>query len=159
MQLSTWPERVGAELVWGMQYITQIHPYLLDPRLRIGTPTGEYYLSLTLTNSPRLQQHRLRLLKDFLVWKQATSFIWVSQTVAPDSVVSVGLSGKQTYGVRSLMVQPPLTFGRPQLIAPGEIDDAFRSFLPDGSSALTATRIKLLQHWFGPEGTFPAVLV
>ena len=155
----TWPEFVFADMQRGIRLVKKIHPDPIDPQIRIGTPEGDYWLALMLGDAPQQYEYRMALIKDFLAFKQAVSFIWVSELKEPDAVVSIGVTRETTIGMMSVISRTPLDFSKPVLLQAEQIDDAMAAMLPRGAMSLSKSRIQLLETWFGPNGRYPAVLM
>lgn len=61
------------------------------PQFRIATPDADWWITITLTDTPKGRQRRLALVSDFMTWKLSSGLILASELHEPDTVLSLGL--------------------------------------------------------------------
>ena len=82
----TFRELVLADLYRGQRLVEKVHPDPIDPQFRIASPEGDWWIAMTLPDDTKQLQRRLDLVRDFMAWKLAPSFILVSELHEPDCV-------------------------------------------------------------------------
>ena len=87
----TFCDIVEADLRRAARLIIKVQDEL-DPQIRVGTPTGDWAIAVTLPKSNRGRMEVLRELQTFMAWKQATSFTMATELRGPDAVWCCGIS-------------------------------------------------------------------
>jgi hypothetical protein len=130
----------------------------LDPQFRIVTPTGDYWIAMTLAEGDK-RREQLRLLSDLMALLTSAGFIMASEVKEPDALCCVGLTHKEAVGAMCRIERKPLNFGQVEWMSAVELGEEIASLLPRGSRTLSAARISEAEAYFGPGGRFPFVKV
>jgi hypothetical protein len=137
----------------------------LVPAWRIQTPEGPF---LVLTkfdhDKPKQGARALHLLKRFMTWKMATSYvttaqIWLGPDLTrkgPEALSVVGVSRNERRAAIQRVERKPLSFGEVEWLQPQQVDYALFALLPETASSLTHVDIMELEIFFGPAGEFAA---
>ena len=136
------------------------------PAWRIGAPDGAW---LVLTrfdpDKPGQNERAQHLVRRFMVWKLAQSFVlaaetWLGSKIArngEEAVIAVAASRAERLGVlQRIRRTPTLAFGPFQWLAPEQMDSAYSRMLPAREESITAEEAKALALIFGEEGELPA---
>lgn len=153
----TFRDLVEADLLRAERLVRQVHPDPIDPQFRIASPEGDWWIAMTLTDDPNERKRRLQLVRDFMAWKIAPSFILASELAAPDAVYAIGVTHRERAGCLALIERQPLAFGLPQWMEEAQLGHEIPALLPRGTVILSEARIAELKATFGARGTFPAV--
>lgn len=159
--LLSFRQYVEADLRRGARLIIHVQD-MLDPQVRIATPEGDYLVAVTLPPETAERDRMLWRLSNFMSWKQAVSFTFVSELLEPDCIYAVGVSHREVTGCLSVITrqQRPWSksnFGPVQWLERSQIGEELPALLPRGARELTKRDIAELEDWFGRDGKFPAL--
>lgn len=129
----------------------------LDPQFRIASPSGDWWIGITLSPDPGQRSRQLLMVSKFMAWKTSPAFTQAAELVEPDAVVCVGCSHSEAVGFLSLIGRNPLRFGEAIELSAAQIGDDVRRLLPRGMVSVTERDIAELKLMFGADGAFPAV--
>ena len=87
-----WSEFVLDDLQHGIRLIQQRYPKPIDPHFFIDIQEQNFMVCMPLGINEQEQQKRRILLRDFMAWKGASSFVMVNQTHNPDAVLATAVS-------------------------------------------------------------------
>jgi hypothetical protein len=116
-------------------------------------------------DNPGQRDRAITLMKRFMAWKLAQSFILTAETwLGPvemhqgeEAITSVGASRSQRLGVVQVIrrgIGAP-QFGPPLWLSPEQCDPAYWTLLPRREETITATELKSLELLFAESGEFP----
>jgi len=71
------------------------------PRFSVFTYDGDYMVFNPLPEDLAIRHARMDLVRRFMVWKQATGFIFSSETIAPDAVTALAIWRDKTGKTRA----------------------------------------------------------
>lgn len=129
----------------------------LDPQFRIASPSGDWWLGVTLSPEPGKRLAELQLVSKFMAWKSSPAFTQAVELEEPAAVVCIGCSHSETVGFLSLIDRRPLRFSEPIELSAAQIGDEVPALLPRGVVTLSEGDIAELKRYFGADGVFPAV--
>lgn len=126
------------------------------PRFLVVTPDGEYTIFCPPPDSKEVRFARMNLVRRFMTYKLATSFVMSSELVDPDAVSAVAVArGAAIAGVK-LIERKPLQFSGTQWLDADQIGDEVPSLLPARHEELSAAEIAEIEaaiKAFSPNGT------
>lgn len=155
--LRTLEDLLLADLARAQNLVRKVHPDPIDPQFRIGTPNGDWWIALPLTEDSEERARRLSLVSDFMATKLAVGFTLAAELHEPDSVYVAGVLHRQQKAVLSGIVRRPLGFLPPRWLSETEVGRDVFDLLPRGARAIAAQRATELTKWFGREGRFPVL--
>lgn len=136
------------------------------PAWRIEAPDGAF---LVLTrfdpDKPGQSARAHHLIRRFMVWKLAQSFVLAAETwlgsgitrKGEEAVIAIGASRAERLGVlQRIRRTPRLAIGPFEWLAPGQMDDAYWRMLPAREESMTAGEARALALIFGEDGELPA---
>ena len=125
------------------------------PRFRIKTPEGGMVVFLPLPDDLRERVRRMALVRGYMAWKMATSYVLSAESKLPDGVVALGATRTDYLGVIRPVIRKPLSVGPEQWLTRKQIGEGFPELLPKGATTLDRETIAELTRVFGPNGEFP----
>jgi hypothetical protein len=154
----TFKEIVLADLLRAQRLKLRIDDEI-DPKFRIASPEGDYWIGMTLDADLVKRERQMRLVSRFMAWKLSPAFTLASEIVSPDAVYCIGVSHRECHAALSRMTRDPVHFGEIEWLTRAQIGDEYVGLLPRGKATLDARDIAELDEWFGPEGKFPALKI
>lgn len=124
------------------------------PRFRVVAPGGVTVVFLPLPDDLRERVRRMTLMRGYLVWRMATSFVLSAESKQPDAVTTIGVTQTDCYGVMRRILRKPLTVGPEEWLSEKQIGEGFPNLLRQREAALDLATIEMLERVFGPSGEF-----
>jgi len=136
------------------------------PAWRITTPEGSY-LVLTRFDTDKREQHEraLLLIRRFMAWKMATSFVltvetWLGPKVTrsgDEALLVVGVSHHERLAAMQRLRRADVgTFAEVEWLTADQVDDTYFRLLPAGRTEITAEEAMELVRTFGEDGEMTA---
>lgn len=129
----------------------------LDPQFRIASPSGDWWIGITLSQDEAERVWQLKMVSQFMAWKLSPAFTQAVELAQPAALACVGCSHGETVGVVSRIARNPLRFSPPVAVSVAEIGDDVPALLPRGAMSISESEIVALRLYFGAAGAFPAV--
>jgi hypothetical protein len=132
------------------------------PAWRITTPEGTFLIFTRFDAAkPEQREHAISLIRRFMVWKMATSFVLTAETwvVADgeDALFIIGVSRHERLAaLQRIKRSDPVGFSEPMWLAKHHVDDRYVDMLPGGETEITAEEAAKLASTFGKNGELPA---
>ncbi len=99
----------------------------------------------------------IRLLRLFLIWKQAHALVGSAELKEPNAVVAYGLVGREAVvALRAVQANPP-QFGDVEWLGAEAVGHKVLNLLPERISALCREERAKLENAFGPDGGFRVI--
>lgn len=160
---TTFQELVEADLRRAARIIITVQDEL-DPQFRIASPSGDWWLPVTL---PADEAGRARLFEHihlFLRHVEAMAFVLATELQTPDAVIAFGISRSEQYVCQAPITREPRpwsadNFGVVEWLVPSMIDPVLMRLLPNKQLALTDDERRRVDAWFGNAGMYPAVQI
>lgn len=138
----------------------------LVPAWRIESPDG-HWLILTRFHhdKPDQRERMLQLIRRFMAWKLAQSFVlvgeaWIGATATrrgDEAVFAVShVRGERVVFMQRIHRQPALSFGGLECVKPRDVDSTYWSLLPTREETVSPEEAKELERIFGEHGEHPA---
>ena len=154
-------EMVEADLRRAARLVIKVHDEI-EPQFRIATPTGDWWLAVTLPPDEYGRRVIFRNLATLMVWKQAVALTVASELYEPDSIYCAGISATERHACLTPITRQPrpwtkANFGPVEWLPVSSIDPMLVELLPKGPRPLTPKDVSAMIKWFGPDGKFPAI--
>lgn len=138
----------------------------LMPAWRIDA-SDEAWLILTPLDhdEPEQRADKFQLIRRFMRWKMAESFVFVGQTwlrptatrMGEEAVLVIGhVPGERLAFLQRIRREPSLSFGGLECVKPRDIDPAYWSILPRRKESVAVDEAAALAVIFGEDGDLPA---
>ena len=144
--------RVLHEIEFSTQIIRQGHE--VTPRFVALTSDGPHTIVLPLPDSMEERARGIRLLRLFLIWKQAHALIGSAELKEPNAVVAYGLMGREAIVALRAVRTNPLQFGDVEWLGAEAVGEEVLNLLPARISTLSREELAELEGAFGPDGGF-----
>jgi hypothetical protein len=138
----------------------------LVPAWRIDAPDGAWLILTPFDHDkPDQREHMLQLIRRFMAWKLAQSFVLVGETLLgsttagarEEAVFVVGhVRGERLAFLQRVRREPSLSFGGLECVKPRDIDPAYWSVLPTCEETVAVLEAASLAVIFGDDGELPA---
>jgi hypothetical protein len=138
----------------------------LVPAWRIEAPDGHWLILTSFDHGKPVQRGRmLQLIRRFMAWKFATSFVLVAETwlgttptrTGEEAVLAISHErGDRLVFMQRIQRQPALSFGGLECVKPRDVDSAYWSVLPAREETVSPDEAGELQRIFGEHGELPA---
>jgi hypothetical protein len=131
------------------------------PAWRIGCEDGDWLILTRFDpDKPAQRDRAIAIVKRFMVWKLARSFILTAETGIGriEAVIAIGASRSERLGVMQAIIRRNggVQFGPMQWPTPEQMDPLYWTLLPRREESLTAEEAAELQLMVGEAGEFPA---
>lgn len=136
------------------------------PRWRITTAGGDFLILTQFdADKPEQRQRALSLIRRFMIWKLATSYVltaetWLGAEVArfgDEALLSVGFSHYERLAVfQRIQRHEAVRFDEPVWLSPHQVDRQYFGLLPHGRTEITAADEAELARLFGKNGELRA---
>ena len=144
------------------------------PAWRIGTPDGDWLILTRFDpDKPGQSDRALYLVRRFMAWKLAQSFVLAAETwldtrrtgvviersaTREEAVTAVGVSGSERLGVlqRIRRKGSDVEFGPLEWLSPEQMDSTYWTLLPRREESFSAKEAAALTLIFGEHGELPA---
>ena len=124
------------------------------PRFRVMTPEGDWTIFVPLPNGIHERMRRMRLVSGFMAWKSATTFVFSTETIAPDAVFATAIGRSEVLCVARPILRKPLSVGEITWLKREAVGDEIVTLLPRGCVELDTETEAALIRAFGPHGEF-----
>ena len=137
----------------------------LVPRWRIATGEGNFLIVTQFnTDVPDQRQRALSLIRRFMVWKLATSYVLTAQTWqgptgmrSDEALLVVGVSHHERLAVvQRIQRAEAVGFDDPAWLSPHQVDRQYLEMLPGGRTEISAEEAAELAGIFGKNGELRA---
>lgn len=160
-QPRTFRDVVEADLRRAGRLIVRVQDQL-DPQVRVGTPSGDLALAVTLPADDKGRLELLSALAVFMAWKEAACLTFTSELHEPDAIWCCGISRTERHACLVPIRRHPKpwdssSFGEVEWLPADSIDPAIAGLLPASPQPLTPAMVSEMTRWFGRKGRFPAV--
>ena len=132
------------------------------PAWRIETPDGGFLILMPFDASkPELRDQRFLLIRRFMAWKMATSFVFTAEpwlgADGEDALHIIGVSLHERLAVvQRIKHGEDVSFSQPMWLARHHVEDRYIAMLPRGQTEITAEEAVMLARVFGKNGELPA---
>jgi hypothetical protein len=99
----------------------------------------------------------IRLLRLFLIWKQAYALVGSAELKEPNAVVAYGLVGREAVVALRAVLANPLQFGDVEWLGVEAVGQEVLKLLPERISRLSREELAELEAAFGPDGGFRVI--
>jgi len=147
--------RVLHEIEFSTQIIRQGHE--VTPRFVALTSDGPHTIVLPLPDSREERARGIRLLRLFLIWKQAHALVGSAELKEPNAVVAYGLVGREAVVALRAVQANPLQFGDVEWLGAEAVGHEVLNLLPERISALSREELAELEDAFGLDGRFQVI--
>ena len=151
------------QLAVARRIVTDGHPVV--PAWRIRCADGDW---LVLTrfdhDKPGQRDRAVTLMKRFMAWKLAQSFILTTETwigsvetrAGEEAIATVGMSRAERLGILQIIRRNgAVRFEPPLWLSIEQMDSLYWSMLPQREESITAKEARALELIFGENGEFP----
>ena len=135
------------------------------PRWRITSADGNFLIVTQFkTDVPEQRQRALSLIRRFMVWKLATSYVLTAQTWqgpagrrSDEALLAVGVSRHERLAViQRIQRGEAVGFDDPAWLAPHQVDREYFEMLPGERTEISAEEAAELAQLFGRNGELRA---
>jgi len=81
------------------------------PRFRVLGPDGEHTIMVQLPDDLSERMERMRVVRAFMIWKAATSFVHSSELIEPDAITACAVTRDDVMGGLQRIQRKPIGFG------------------------------------------------
>lgn len=129
------------------------------PRFEIETPDGDFQIMVPLPDDIDARLLRFDLIRQWMAYRMATRFLFVSELVEPDALSCIAVSRDDTFGLVRMIERDPVSIGPIEMIDGELVGDEIPAMLPRGVSSLSAVEIAELDRAirvFSPDSFRPS---
>ena len=132
------------------------------PAWRIETPEGVFIILTPFDASkPELREQRFFLIRRFMAWKMATSFVFTAEpwlgADGEDALHIIGVSFHERLAViQRIKHGEDVSFSQPMWLARHHVEEQYVAMLPRGQTEIIAEEAAMLARVFGKNGELPA---
>lgn len=139
------------------------------PAWRIETPEGAFVvLTRFAPDKPEQRERALFLIRRFMAWKLATSYVLTAETwlaaamtrAGDEALLVVGVSRhEQLAALQRIRRSDAINFGAAEWLRPYQVDAEYFKMLPSGLTEFKVDEATELEQIFGKHGELPATRV
>ena len=126
------------------------------PRFTIFAPDGTHAVTAQLPNDPLERVKRLQVVRTFMVWKAARSFVMANELVGPEAISVIAVTKSDVIGVMQRINREPLGFDPPVWFDRENVGDEVVALLPPKELVVTQEELAFMRQAF-QEGSAPGI--
>ena len=137
------------ELAFSQRVVREGHE--LVPRFRVLAPDGEHTIMVQLPDDIEERVGRLRVVRAFLIWKAATSFVHSSELIEPDAITACAVTRDDVTGGLQRIRRKPLGFEEVEWFGRESVGNDLLTLLPPKVMTLDQSDLEFIDKAFEEE--------